>query len=59
MIPRSSSEGSSTAAPAASASSTHVPRSVKSVIRDSVSAPMHSTRRYFPVWMNWEPIDRL
>ena len=26
---------------------------------DKVSAPMHRTRLYFPVWMNCAPIDRL
>ena len=59
MMPLSSVDGSSTAAPAASASSTQVPRSVKSVIFDRVSAPTHSTRRYLPVWMNWAPMLRL
>ena len=59
MSPRSSADGARMTAPAASARSTQVPRSVQSVMRESVSAPMQSTRRYFPVWMYWAPMDRL
>ena len=59
MTPDASSDARRTAAPAASARRMHVPRSVKSVMRESVSAPMQSTVRYFPVWMYWEPIERL
>jgi hypothetical protein len=59
MMPESSVEGRSTAAPAASASRMQVPRSVKSVMRERHSAPIVSTVRYLPVWMYWAPMERL
>ena len=59
MMPAASAEGRSTAAPAASASRMQVPRSVKSVMRERHSAPMHSTVRYLPVCTYWAPMDRL
>jgi hypothetical protein len=58
-MPVSSSVGSSTTAPAASARSTHVPRSVKSVTRESISAPMQRTRRYLPVCTYCDATERL